>query len=358
MATIDGLDMSYVVSRCDNCGFHFAPNLPSPDTYSQYYRRLSKYDLPATAPSCLEQQRATHTLNICRPFLTRNAVIADIGCGNGALLAHFHHSGFSALHGLDPAPQAATAQGIAKIHQGGIQDAPSNLPLSDLDLLCLTGVLEHLPNLRMDMAALLGKLPPTAKILVEVPALEQFRSQDSEPFGEFSLEHIQYFSRISLANFMSSLGYSELAFDRTPLDGASDSLFALFGRGSGQALKADDSAPQMESYIKKSTVAWNAALAKIAKTIQSDFFIYGAGSHTARLIPQLHRLDPQLKIRGIVDSNLNLQSKYLAEYPIASPDQLNRHPDCPILISSYRTQEVIAKGLKDSGIPNQVIRMY
>lgn len=61
------------------------------------------------------------------------------------------------------------------------------------------------------MALLLVRLRPGCKILIEVPAIECFLKPDCEPFGEFSLEHIQYFDTASLTNLMKSLGAEQLA---------------------------------------------------------------------------------------------------------------------------------------------------
>ena len=68
-------------------------------------------------------------------------------------------------------------------------------------------MLEHLPNLRNDLQKFLTVLNPSCKVIIEVPAIELFSSDTEEPYGEFSIEHINFFSRDSLTNLMKSLGW-------------------------------------------------------------------------------------------------------------------------------------------------------
>ena len=61
LAAVDGLDVSYRLSRCIRCGFHFASELPAESDYLRYYQTLSKYDAQPSPPR----------QNCCRPDRTR-----------------------------------------------------------------------------------------------------------------------------------------------------------------------------------------------------------------------------------------------------------------------------------------------
>lgn len=360
MAPIGDLDMSYEVCRCRTCGFHYAARLPRPETYSCYYQRLSKYDCPATdnSVSPLDQRRTDATLALCAPHLTPTAVVADIGCGAGALLRAFRYAGYTRLMGLDPAPSAAAALGLADVRAGFFHEAPEQLPLHEADLICVTGVLEHLPRLREDMGNVLAALADGAKVLIEVPALEHFAHPTAEPFGEFSLEHIQYFSRESLKNFMGSFGFTPVASTIVSLDGAADSLFGLFIRGEPAPSRHESSAPVMDAYLTQSRQSLVSALARIRSASQGPFIIYGAGSHTARLLPALEEIGLLQQVAGIVDGNPNLQGQSLAGHVIAAPQSLAQEPDMAVLVSSHKGQEAIARALRQQNGRRPVILLY
>lgn len=362
MATVDGRDLSYRVCRCTRCGFNYAADLARPATYEAYYRELSKYDVPRMGnfPSPLEEYRALATLNLCRPHIPADAAIADIGCGRGALLHFFHSAGYQQVYGLDPAPASAASLGIGPVLQGTIGDAPQKLPFDKLDLICLTGVLEHLPELHQDMARLTEALAPQTRVLIEVPALERFACTAMEPFGEFSLEHLQYFSRDALVGLMTSIGYAPLAIEIVALQGACDSLFGLFARSDSvlpEEGASSESGGALERYIEASQNSMDAVLASLAAA-PANFALYGAGSHSARLIPMLDGLGLLSRIRCIVDGNENLQGKKLGAFTVQAPDVLDAEPELPVLISSFNAQGAIARALSARHPQRPLLLLY
>lgn len=346
LAPLDQLDMSYRISQCGQCGFSYASDLPHSSTYATYYRTMSKYDQPmARGISTTTRRRIEATLALCTPHLPADALIADIGCGSGALLAGFKAAGFSRLYGIDPArgaPREAVRQfGLHNVGIGSLDDADEMLPLGQCDLLCLTGVAEHLPELSKDIPRLLASLSKQCLILIEVPALERFVSPAFEPFGEFSLEHIQYFSQQSLDALMEHAGYTPRQHFVLSCGGCTDSLFGLYARGnSGQNVHRPPP-PSLAEYIERSGENWNKALAKVSRH-PGQFIIFGAGSHSARLLPALERQGMAQRIIGIVDNNPNLHGVMLGKHRIDSRDFLARYPGMTVLISSFHAQSSIS----------------
>jgi SAM-dependent methyltransferase len=288
--------------------------------------------------------------------------IADLGCGAGTLLDGFRQAGYSHLMGLDPAPDAASRArdilGLGEVKTGYFHQASDLLPIANVGLVCLTGVLEHLPEARDEMANLLAQLPPDTLVLVEVPALERFSGPNKEPFGEFSLEHIQYFSQASLIRFMASHGFSPVTMKIVDLVGATDSLFGLFSRSNATPPSDDqgqESPAPMDTYLAQSRQSLNEALARISSQVSGPFLIYGAGSHTVRLLPELTEMGLLNDIRGIVDGNPNLQGKHLASQEILPPSRLTQFHGMPILVSSYKAQDAIARTLANQ---HPLILMY
>ncbi|MDQ7073214.1 MAG: class I SAM-dependent methyltransferase [Gammaproteobacteria bacterium] len=303
----------------------YANALPEPSQYDAYYRLLSKYDVISTASTIpdVDQFRAQSAIQFCHAYLRPDAVIADLGCGSGVLLNAFHQAGYHTLYGLDPAPNAHNkAQelfSLAGVTTGTLEQAAEKLPLAALDLVCLMGVLEHLPLVREDLTHLISSLTDDAMIMIEVPALERFESQDFEPYGEFSLEHIHYFSAKTLTQLMLSLGYSVLDISYLPLpQGSTDSLLCLFGKQSKTPLFSDEVA-NINSYLKRSKDRMDRAMQYVLECESEQFIIYGAGSHSARLIPELLVAGYSEKLVCLVDANINLQGKNMGGLMIKSP---------------------------------------
>jgi SAM-dependent methyltransferase len=367
MAPLDDLDMSYRIACCNRCGFAYADRLPPIGQYDRYYRSLSKYDAAeeSAATSPTEEVRCAATVALLRDLFPAQTEIADLGCGSGVLLAALRDAGWHCLAGIDPAPAAALRArarfGIDGVRSGRLEQAPSLLgDLGRFELFCLTGVLEHLPDLRGDMERLVANISAQAQILVEVPALERFASRECEPFGEFSLEHIQYFSASTLTRFFATLGFAPVATQILELPpGSSDSLFGLFSRTRQAGACPEFDGPgvdELRQYVARSEAGLADCLAKITDCKAGSLVLYGAGSHTARLLPRLEEATRR-RIVGIVDRNQNLQGKRLGEFIVEAPDALSKRPTATVVVSAYRGRQAIAAMLRATR-PNPVLTLY
>ncbi len=360
MAAVGGFDMSYKVVRCSHCGFHYARELPDAETFCAYYQSVSKYDAPkSVAP--VDQVRVDATVHFLEGRIDKSARIADLGCGYGALLGALQAAGWQHLQGLDPAPNAAQCAlemfGVRNIHRGRMSEAHAVLDLQSVDLVCIMCVLEHLPLLRQDMAQLVRRLRPGCKILLEVPAIECFLQPDCEPFGEFSLEHIQFFDTAALVNLMQSLGAHRLAVELLSLPMvASGGVLGLFEWGGSipqSPVFQRSESTDMQAYIDASRKQLERALRRVPA---GPVIVYGAGSHTARLLAHLDRI-PGCEVQDIVDNNPNLEGKRMGRWTVRAPSSIQESPDTPVLVSSFRSQEAIASHLRKTA-PNPVVLLY
>lgn len=213
IAPVDGMDFSYDVVSCLGCGFVYGNNLATKAEYENYYQSLSKYDadLSLDSISDVDWLRARTAVQISAGG---SGPIIDIGCGgSGILLAAFRDAGLGPVYGLDPAKSDAARAlfGLTTIKRGVVADASRLFELANFSLVCLTGVLEHLVDLRVEMESITSALAPGARVLVEVPALERFDKQPSEPYGELSIEHINFFSAAAMQKLFQALGFALLA---------------------------------------------------------------------------------------------------------------------------------------------------
>lgn len=357
MASIDDLDMSYSVDRCCTCGFHFARELPDQSQYVRYYNELSKYDSQISV-SLLDKQRIDAAIELCsRHGISKDARIVDLGCGFGALLAAFRDLEYRNLRGIDPAPhsaqQAREQFALDGIYHGTLADAGALINLAEADLVCLMAVLEHLPELRDDLGRLFSQLRPGTLVLVEVPALELFDGNAGEPFGELSLEHIQFFSVQSMRNLLVSFGLTILAFEllRLPILNSGE-LFMLAEIGGKTKQPEPENDSDMRDYLTTCSNRWSTARQKIP---DQPFVMYGAGSHSARLIPTLNN-HQRAHLKAVFDANVNLHGKLFDDWVVQAPTNLSDYPDLPVLISSYRSEVSIANDLKQR-FPHRTVQL-
>jgi SAM-dependent methyltransferase len=350
--------MSYQLARCKRCGFHFARRLPEESLYGQYYTELSKYDTqPSVSP--IDQCRIDAAVEIfSRLRIPKESRIVDLGCGFGALLAALRDSGWKQVRGVDPAPQSAHQAGILFGLEGAIQrstlsGAGQVLDLGHADLVCLMAVLEHLPELRRDLGGLLAQLPRDGLICVEVPAVDLFSGDGGEPFGEMSLEHIQFFSAQSIRNLFLVHGARVIHQELLALPGLhSGSVFTLAQLGGGKGEIVPESPDLMDEYLLRSKRRWGEVLLRIPN---GPFALYGAGSHSARLVVSL--TDEQRRnLIAVFDGNANLHGKRLGEWIVQPPEALSKYVGIPVLISSFRSENMIAQDLRRR-FPDQPLRL-
>jgi 2-polyprenyl-3-methyl-5-hydroxy-6-metoxy-1,4-benzoquinol methylase len=372
LARIAGLDLSYDVVQCQRCHAAYADGIAEPADYSAYYQHCSKYDRIATLEdiAAIDRRRAEFTGTFAAANLPVLDRVLDLGCGSGVLLAQLRELGARRLCGIDPAPHAPeSAQrlfGIGGVRHGTIVEADRYFAIAEFDLICLTAVLEHLADPLATLRGLAAHMAPKASLLVEVPALEAFARPPLEPHGELSIEHINYFSQESLTDLAARAGLRPMAsavLQLWPL--GADSVFVLFGKSPGaKAVRAPGEVADgttrglMGAYLAESARALEPVLARAAAALRGgDAVLWGAGSHSARLLPMLESLGVLANLRAVVDSNPNLQGRTLGRHVVRSIEALAEWPKAAVIVSSFRSSAAIASRLR-AHFPNPVCELY
>lgn len=392
MAQIAGLNLSYDVVQCPRCAAAYADALAAPADYAAYYENCSKYDRIGGLEdiSAIDRCRARFAGQFVAENVTACDRVLDLGCGSGVLLAQLRGVGARRLNGIDPAPHAQeSAQrlfGLDGVRQGTIVEANRHFELDRFDLLCMTAVLEHLANPLEILRSVASQMAAQATLLIEVPALEGFSRPPLEPYGELSLEHINFFSAGSLIEMAARAGLHPLAtaiLSLWPL--GADSLFVLLRKdapssagtrandwplggsravahaganGSAELGAAGAERRFMGEYLAESARATVPVLARASSALRGgDALLWGAGSHSARLLPMLERLGLEGNIRSIVDANPNLHGRTFGRHEVESIEALANRPEATVIISSFRSSAAIAARLR-SGFPNPVCELY
>lgn len=360
MASLNELDMSYEVHGCQDCGMTYAGKLPSEDEYQRYYSLLSKYDVGALSEDSIRMHQLL--ADIIAGYCAPGTRVLDIGCGDGHLLSCLKQRGMHELYGIDPAPHALQAAmnryGIDTISTGFLKDIVDRAKTGSYSLFCLSAVLEHLSAPVKQMKDLLERAQSGTCIAVEVPDLESFDAVHAEPLGELSLEHINYFSRSSLQNLFASVGCVEVCCQRVK-HSSGGSLLAVYRKESAPHSRAQvNDTDLMREYVTRSTERMQSLLRKVSGKLHAPFLIYGAGSHTARMLPMLSADPLQFPIHAIIDNNPNLAGKQLGGIPIVSAAKLGDYPDRDILISSFRYETEIKNSLANEKNERAVLTIY
>jgi SAM-dependent methyltransferase len=361
-----GLIRGYDVVICGDCGAGFADGIPPQSAFDDYYRDLSKYegpDLQAEQPPV--EQRFRDIAALIAPYIPRlDSRVLEIGCATGGLLKALQDLGYQNLLGSDPSP-ACVRQALEFYGIPGFAATVFSVPTPDrpYDFLILTGVMEHIPDLDRAVQQFRRLLGKGGRVFLEVPDASRYEARLDAPFQEFSVEHINFFSKVSLVNLMQVRGFRAVAAGHSvrPLHEVScPCTYGVFENGYEPAAFEPDTItePGLRAYID----GCKSEDDRIRTAIQNathpgeKMIVWGVGTHTLRLLAA-GGLDIE-RIALFVDSNPKYQQQRLRGVPIVAPDELQTRQE-PILISSRSSQQAIRNQIRASlGLKNRLILLY
>jgi 2-polyprenyl-3-methyl-5-hydroxy-6-metoxy-1,4-benzoquinol methylase len=364
-----GLLSGYDVAVCGSCGFVYADGVPAPAVFDRYYREMSKHEPSSDAARPLPPYRL-HNIDLIASHVTsclpdRAARILDVGVGSGDILLALRKSGYRDLTGLDPSPR--TADILQQEH--GLRVL--NTPISELrscqerfDVILLSGVLEHLRDLRSTLLLLKSLLSETGHMCIAVPDASRFTECVESPFQYFSTEHINFFTANSLESLLAGVGMqlqgecrrstALLGYFKEPV------IQAIFKTATTLQSPVADSegAEQVLRYVARCKERQEALAARIQGFLDSGetIVIWGAGSLTMNLLSDARF--SRLRVAAFVDSNQNYRDKTIRGIPVISPQAL-RHLKETILIVSYSYEHEIRAQIRDvHRLDNPVVGLF
>jgi len=363
----------YDVVVCAECGFGFADHIPYQADFDAHYRDMSKYEYQEqggqeTGYDLIRFRAISDTII---PFLpSLNARLLDIGCATGRLLALFKEKGYSNVIGLDPSPVCAQAAqrlyGI-RVLTGSVSNITEVMIAEQpLDCVILSGVLEHIRDVEQALLQMRGLLAKSGLLFIEVPDATDFSRWPDAPFQQFSTEHINYFSTISLESLMRRRGFAKVLSQQIPRDQTLGTVMpvvtAIYRKEADiqptDPVRDTETERGLADYVRKSEEVEDRIQRTIDSLVESarPIIVWGVGTHTLHLLTT-SRL-PQANIRTFVDSNPRYQGKQLNGIPIIDPADLQARSET-ILISSRVFQPVIEKQIRDDlKLDNKVIKLY
>lgn len=157
----------------------------------------------------------------------RNAVILDVGCGTGALLAQLRDRGYRQLTGLDIAPpEHMTGIGFHSVDLDG-----PLLPVADqsVDLALAVEVIEHMENPGALLGAIRRTLRPSGHFLLTTPNVHSVEAKlrllllgklkQFDQLGDPT--HLYPVFRFPFARLLKRYGFEIAEIWGYPLDGSS-----------------------------------------------------------------------------------------------------------------------------------------
>ena len=342
----------YNVVVCKSCGFCFADNLPDQAAFDVYYREMSKYEHQdhSGQPSEFEMRQFPALAKFIQKHISNpQARILEIGCANGGLLNALKQSGYQNILGIDPSPVCArNAEQLYQIRVLTRALSDIKVDIGPFDFIILVAVLEHIRDLDGALQKLHNLLSPSGKLYIEVPDATMFTTSPDAPFQEFSIEHINFFSPLSLTNIMGTHGFAEVysaqaSYDQT--DTHTGYAIRMVFQKKNVNNKFDpiwdhDGKAGLKKYIEASQKVEDRIHKTVNKLVdgQQPLIVWGVGTHTQRLLATSQLANAN--IIAFVDSNPNYQGKQLNNVPIVPPERLIGTSE-PILVSSRIFQSEI-----------------
>jgi len=228
------------------------------------------------------------------------------------------------------------------------------------DVITAFHVLEHLPR----PVAVLGKLraiaTSTTTLVVEVPILENARTEDINGF--LSVQHMTHFSRQSLRNTLDSTGWQILEW--LEMKDYNGCRVLASPAGEPRAVRAE---PEDIRSLNRYLASWYRAIERADERLAPlrdarQRVLWGAGMHTEFLYHTtslFHARNDQRYV--LVDSDPVKRSRSWRGIPIYPPDILTEidWACTDLLISSYGSQESIAQAAFEYGVPvSSTVRLY
>jgi SAM-dependent methyltransferase len=355
----------YEVVICESCGAGFADDIPPQAVFDGYYRDLSKYETGETTsvPLPIEPRCREIAQLVSRFIPSQDASVLEIGCASGGLLAALKDLGFTRLTGSDPSPACVKATMACGIP--AFAATVGNMPSSKgpYDFLILTGVIEHIADLDRTIDEFRRLVRPDGRMYLEVPDASRYEARQDAPYQEFSIEHINFFSPVSLKNLMQVRGFRAVESGLTvrPLhEIPCPCTYGVFENVSSPAPIERDTLtePGLRKYIE-GCGSEDARIRGIINRVTpagSQIIVWGTGTHTLRLLAT-GGLDPA-RVIVFVDSNPKYRDQMLCGVPVVSPDALRGRSE-PILISSRNCERDIHDQIRYRlALRNPIIMLY
>ena len=285
----------YDIVVCSTCGFGYANDIPDQSVFDSYYREMSKYEHNDRGgkESDFDMTRFAAIAKILTTVVPKDSRILEIGSATGGQLKVLKDNGYSNVTGLAPSPVCAeTAQRLHGIHVicASLNDLAS--AETSYDLIILSNVLEHIRELKPALSRCRDLLHSAGLLFIQVPNSLQFARWQDAPFQQFSTEHINFFSPVSLKNLLMKAGFLPVSIAENAYAVAEgqigpviDAMFRCAENKTAEIPRDLDTEDRLKEYIQKSSKLDQHIRSAIDHVVESgrQVVVWGVGTHTKTL---------------------------------------------------------------------------
>lgn len=199
---------------CSNCELYFLKNIPRQDKIDKYYRQEYYHysKIKYFVKNIFRKFRSTNQFEYIKNNIKdlNNKKILEIGACEGLLLSYFKNS---IVRGTEYSP---IYKEIA-FKKYGINLTDENFfNLNEkFDLIIMSHVIEHLPDLNITIEKLKNLLNDGGHLFIEVPNSPKPKERDEKYINDYlTTPHIYNFTEKSLKDVFTNNGFNILSFDR------------------------------------------------------------------------------------------------------------------------------------------------
>lgn len=200
------LPESYHVVECEACGMVYADTEGTMEDYDWYYSQCNFYGDGSKGDNAMRYHMVKEFLDA---YCRKDSAILNIGIGNGRFEIDLKGSGYAKIKGMDPSEASVEQLKGAGIeaYRGNIYGNVAERERHQYDCVTLFEVAEHLLEPKKGIENVAVLLKTGGIFIVSVPDYSVLCKDTAYPLAHcFNLEHINYFSEMSLDNLMGQFG--------------------------------------------------------------------------------------------------------------------------------------------------------
>lgn len=213
------------ICECLNCGLLYTMPRPSKEKIGAYYKSDEYYSHQENKKGFVPRlYEAIKKINLKHKFRLASrdlpvGKLLDIGCGVGDFLHVAENKGWQCT-GVEPSEEARE---IARQRIKGdllYSEDLEQLPDQSFDLITMWHVLEHVDDLKWQVAQLQRLIKPNGRIVIAVP---NYRSYDGRFYNAYWAaydvpRHLNHFNRTVLTKIFKTSGLSLVCMDKLVWD--------------------------------------------------------------------------------------------------------------------------------------------
>lgn len=272
--------------------------------------------------------------------VSKKADILEIGCGSGKFLLELWRLGWRNLSGFEPSILSPKDNKKYKIYNDffSLNAVKTNKLKEKFDLIVLTGVLEHISNLKDFLKAIYSALKKNGCVLAMVPN-ESFSFKATDP-GLIAHEHLNYFTPMTLKKILEYSGFEVIS-----LRERNNSLVVKF-KIAQNFNPAENYSKNIFNTVKK--------FKNILKNCKSKIGLYGACLASFNLLSLSGISEAKNKNILFIDSDPLKWGKKMLNIPVIPPSEIMKFDFESIIIIPPAFSKEIFDYLESLNLPKNI----